>query len=144
MHYKVFADANVYLDLFLQRGNFWKDTEALLELAEQNQIKVYTSASNVLNLMYIMETNKISKQNIIKHSTTLLSYSSLANPDNEIFKSALSSEFSDLEDAVQYFTAMAIKEIDYFVTSNTKDFKKSSAQLPVITPSQFIKVYNKK
>ncbi len=52
---------------------------------------------------------------------------------------ALHAGFLDLEDAVQYHTALQIKGIDYFITSNIKDYKKASAQLPVITPKQFIK-----
>jgi predicted nucleic acid-binding protein len=143
MIYKVFADANVYLELFLQRGSDWKGAEILFELAEQKQMEVYTSASNVLNLMYVMGTHKLSRQKIIKHASALLQHSTLVSPDNSVFGSALASGFLDLEDAVQYFTAMNVDDMDYFITSNTRDFKKASAQLPVLTPSQFLKTYNK-
>jgi hypothetical protein len=52
--------------------------------------------------------------------------------------------FTDLEDAIQYHTALAVKEIDYFITSNTRDYKKALPQLPVISPKQFHSLYNKK
>jgi hypothetical protein len=66
----------------------------------------------------------------------------LSSPDERIFTSALHAGFSDLEDAVQYHTALHIKDINYFITSNIKDFKKATTQLPVLTPKQFVKKYN--
>ncbi|MGN6615603.1 MAG: type II toxin-antitoxin system VapC family toxin [Ilyomonas sp.] len=143
MAYKVFADANVYLDLFLQRGSNWKDVEVLFDFAAQKEIEVFTSASNVLNLMYIMKTYEFTRLEIIKHSSALLSFTTLLNPDNIIFNAALTSGFNDLEDAVQYFTAKNVTDIDYFITSNIKDFKKADATLPVVSPSQFMKMYKK-
>ena len=143
MAYKVFADANVYLDLFLQRGNNWKDAEMMPDLSAQKEIEVFTSASTVLNLMYIMKTYGFARQEIIKQSSSLLSFTTLVNPDNIIFNTALTSGFNDLEDAVQYFTAKNVAGVDYFITSNIKDFKKADATLPVVTPSHFMKMYKK-
>jgi predicted nucleic acid-binding protein len=142
MAYKVFADANVYLDFLLQRGSEWKNSEAIFQLAEQNKIEVYTSASNLLNLIYIMGNYKLLKTEIVSHSYAILNYSILANPDNATFEAALASSFTDLEDAVQYFTALKIKGLDYFITSNIKDYKKAT-HLPVFTPKQFMSYYQK-
>ena len=144
MAYKVFVDANVYLDFLMQRGNEWASAEAIFEMAEKNIIEVFTSASNLLNIMYAMGTYKIAKQQIISHITIILSYSKLTGPENKVFRHALASGFNDLEDAVQYYTALDIKCIDYFITSNTKDYKKAFVQLPVFTPKQFMVLYNKK
>jgi hypothetical protein len=46
----------------------------------------------------------------------------------------------DVEDAIQYFTALENEEIDYFITRNIKDFRPSDIHLPVLTPSQFLKL----
>lgn len=142
MAYKVFVDANVYLDFLLQRGNEWKEAEAIFELAENNSIDVITSSSILLNLIYIIGTKKVSPANIIDYCSAILRYSKLADPDNSTFSRALFSGFADLEDAVQYHTALHVKGMDYFITSNTKDFKKATSQLPVLTPKQFMKKYN--
>ena len=143
MAYKLFIDTNVYLDYLMNRGKEWQQAENILELAENNRIEVFTSASCLLNLMYVMRSYKLANTEIVGHVNNILSYSKLANPDNTIFQTALSVGFPDLEDAVQYFTALHIKGIDYFITSNTKDYKKASMQLPVITPKQFMGLYNK-
>jgi predicted nucleic acid-binding protein len=143
MAYRLFVDTNVYLDYLMHRGTEWQQAENILELAEKDNIELFTSASCLLNLMYIMRSNKLPNKEIIIHVTNILTYSKLVNPDNTVFQTALSTGFTDPEDAVQYHTALQIRAIDYFITSNTKDYKKASRQLTVITPRQFMALYNK-
>lgn len=143
MAYKLFVDTNVYLDFLMHRGTEWQHAENVLELAEKNNIEIFTSASCLLNLMYIMRSQKLQNNEIVVQVNNILTYSKLANPGNIVFQTALSVGFSDPEDAVQYYTALHIKGIDYFITSNTKDYKKATPQLPVITPRQFMTIYNK-
>jgi predicted nucleic-acid-binding protein len=142
MAFKLFIDANVYLDVLLCRGNEWEEADSIFNLAVNRQVELFTSASNLLNLMYIMHVNKISRHEIVNHTFNILNISKLVNPENQVFITALTSTFTDLEDAVQYFTALQIKGMDYFVTCNIKDFKKALPQLPVITPKQLLKIYN--
>ncbi|MGI8601295.1 MAG: type II toxin-antitoxin system VapC family toxin [Chitinophagaceae bacterium] len=143
MVYKIFTDTNVHLDFLLQRGTEWKEAEAIFELAGNKEIETFSLASSLLNLIYIMGTYKIPKKEIKNYGTAILSYTTLINPDNNVFKKALSSAFDDIEDAVQYFTALQVDDIDYFITSNIKDFKKATSSLPVFTPKQFMEQYNK-
>ena len=122
MTYKIFADINVYLDFLLQRGNEWQEAESIFDLGEKKIIEVVTSSSCLLNLMYIMGTYKLSQSQILNYSEKILTYSMLINPDNLTFQKALSSGFSDYEDAVQYYTVLSAAGMDYFITSNIKDF----------------------
>lgn len=135
---KIFIDTNVYLDVLMHRGTQWQEAESLLLLAEQKRFLAYTSTSNLLNLVYVLGTEKVPKPEIIRHCLTILKFSTLVSPDNLTFEMALSASFSDLEDAVQYFTALKIPGIDFFITSNTKDFKKAVVALPVISPKEFM------
>ena len=48
----------------------------------------------------------------------------------------MSSDFEDLEDAVQYFSSK-LENIDVIVTRNKKDFKLS--EIKVLTPTEFIR-----
>ncbi|MDR2618464.1 MAG: PIN domain-containing protein, partial [Treponema sp.] len=59
------------------------------------------------------------------------------NVDDKIIQKALESGFNDFEDAVQYFTAVENK-IDYIITRNTEDYKKST--IKIYTPSQYLKI----
>lgn len=56
--------------------------------------------------------------------------------DQEAILSALNSNFKDFEDAVQNFAAVENSEINYIITRNTKDFKKSS--LAILTPEIYL------
>lgn len=137
---KVFIDTNVFLDVLMHRGADWHYAESLLLLAEQRRITAHTSASNLLNLIYVLGSEKRPRAEIIGHATGMLRLSRLVNPDNTVFEMALNSAFSDLEDAVQYFTALSIPGMDCFITSNTKDFKKATPTLPVCTPRDFMRL----
>jgi hypothetical protein len=53
-----------------------------------------------------------------------------------IIRQSLKTDFKDYEDAIQYYCALSIPKIDFIVTRNTKDFKKST--VPVLTPNEAI------
>ncbi len=140
---KLFIDTNVYLDFLMQRGKDGQHAQAIFKLAENGAIEVYTSSSSLINLMYIMNTCKLTQQEIVENTNAILSYTKLINPDNITFEIALASGFKDLEDAVQYHTALEVKGISYFITSNVKDYKNATNLRPVITPGTFMDKYDK-
>jgi predicted nucleic acid-binding protein len=143
MAYKLFLDTNVFLDVFLERTVDWKEAETILQLAAQNKIEVFTSANNLVNVIYSLKKQRLTQDEIIQLLELTLTYTKLSDVTNAAFAHALRAGFSDLEDAVQYYTALQIKGIDYFITSNSKDYKKASRLLPVVTPKQFMVLYNK-
>ena len=139
----VFLDANVFLDALLQRGEY-EHSGKILNDADKRMVNVYTSAACLQNVIYFLSKAKISNNSIIDIMNVLLRYVSLAETTENFFLLALHAGFSDLEDAIQYHTALAVKDIDYFISSNTGDYKKASPQLPVITPKQFIAMHKNK
>ena len=141
MAIKVFVDTNIFLDVLLHRGKEYNEAEKLLLLAENSTIELYSSSSCLLNLMYILKTYKIQKSQIIEYMTGILSFTQLVNPDNLVFNVALDANFSDIEDSVQYYTAFQVKGMNFFITSNIKDFKKANNLLPVHTAKQFMQQY---
>ncbi|MDO5510768.1 MAG: hypothetical protein Q4F57_08730 [Weeksellaceae bacterium] len=56
--------------------------------------------------------------------------------DNKILKLSLASDFSDFEDAIQYYSAIE-NGMDVIITRNKKDFK--SINLPVLSAKEFLK-----
>ena len=143
MEYKLFLDTNVFLDVFLEKTPDWQEAEAVLQLAAKNKIDIYTSPNNLVNVIYSLNKQKLSQEEIIQLMEFTLTYTKFADINTSTFAFALRAGFNDLEDAVQYYTALQIKGIDYFITSNTRDYKKASSQLPVITPKKFMALYNK-
>lgn len=71
----------------------------------------------------------------------MISICELANVDRNVVTQALSSEFLDFEDAMQYFSA---KEwgADMIITRNKKDFKNS--HIPVYEPMEYLAIFDRK
>ena len=55
-----------------------------------------------------------------------------------IIKKSLKSDFKDFEDAIQYNCALSLFKIDFIVTRDTKDFKKST--LSIMTPEEAVRL----
>ncbi len=139
-----FLDANVFLDAILKRGDNYADCQALLDESQNGLLKLKTTPSCLLHVIYFLEKAGIGNPVIIQIVDGLLKVVSLVATNETTFRQALQAGFADLEDAIQYHTALQVKGIDYFITANTKDFKKALPQLPVITPKQFMALYKKK
>lgn len=138
----VFLDSNVFLDALLQRNDF-KDAEAILQLKEKEDLEIGTTPACLLNVMYFIQKAGVPHKGVVQIMAGLLETVSLIPTDKGIFIKAVHSGFTDIEDAVQYFSAIAVTNMDYFISSNIKDFKKASTQLPVVSPKQFMKLYLK-
>lgn len=121
----------------MQRGADWQIAENIFFLAEKGAVHLFTSSSSLLNIMYILGMYKLPAGKIEETAIDILSFTTLVNPDNVTFEIALSSKFKDKEDAVQYYTALNHGKIDYFITSNLKDYKQMLPQLKVISSSTF-------
>ena len=140
----VFLDANVFLDAILKRTDNYEACQFILAESGNNLLRLKTSPSCLLHVIYFLKKAGIGNVAVIPIIESLLRIVSLAPADEKTFQTALQAGFSDLEDAVQYYTALHVSDIDYFITSNTKNFKKQSSMLPVITPKQFMTLYKKK
>jgi predicted nucleic acid-binding protein len=133
---KIFLDANLLLDFTLKR-DYYDEAKQVLDLVIAGKIQAFTTSSILhttgryltkfygsdktkeLLLMILMEVTLID----ITHETAIV---------------ALSSKFTDIEDALQYFTAIHHK-IDYFISRDKQLQKNSNPVLPVYTPEEFIK-----
>ena len=103
MAYKVFIDTNVFLDAFLERTDNWADAVEVLQLAETDSIKSYTSSRCLINTIYSLKTQqKLTTENIIAVIELTLGYTNLINPSKTSFLQSLRSGFTDLEDAIQH------------------------------------------
>jgi predicted nucleic acid-binding protein len=139
--YILFADTNVLLDALLQR-NAAEACKKILLLAEKTHVKLYTSSSSLLTTIYFLKKSGMPAKDLRESIADLLKLFSICTSNEQDFLAALDSGFSDLEDAVMYQTALQIKGVDYFITSNIKDFKKAK-RLSVISPMDFVKVVEK-
>jgi len=130
---KVFLDSDIILDGLLRRVPFYLPAINLMELAHNNRIKIFTSSVAFVNVNYFL--NKAKVENRIEVLIQLRNIIDVLEVNALIIDEALSSNFSDFEDAVQYYTAVSAKA-DFIITRNTKDYTHSA--IPVLTAEQFL------
>lgn len=132
---KVFVDTDIILDLLSYREPFYIHSANLFSAADKNEIQLCVSSLSFANLNYILSKQYSADQarkKLLKFKTLV----SVLSVTDKIIDLALSSDFKDFEDGMQYFTATE-NNIKILLTRNLKDFK--SAQIPVQTAEQFLK-----
>lgn len=133
---KLFIDTDIILDLLTRREPFYPHSAALFSLIDSGKLHGFVSSLAFSNLFYILKKYNTRKQAvyILKKLKTLVTVLSV---DDKIIDSALASDFNDFEDAVQYYTAK-MNKIDYIITRNVKDYKKS--EIPALPADQLLNI----
>lgn len=130
---QIFLDTNVIIDFLADRKPFSTAAAQIFNLRLSGKIKVYISAVSYNNICYIL-SQTYSNAETIKLLDELCEMTEVADVTKAVIKKSLKSGFKDFEDAIQYNCALSLNKIDFIVTRNTKDFKKSI--LPVMNPQE--------
>jgi len=131
---KVLLDTNIIIDLLAKRDPFYQEAARLFSFADKGKVLLFTSALSVANVNYVLlkQGNPEVAKQILRNLKLIVGIISL---DEKSISLALNdNEFSDFEDALQYFSAIE-NNIDIIISRNLKDFEKS--KLPVMTAGQF-------
>ena len=127
-------DANIILDVLLNRPDFVKDSAMIWKLCETEQMKGYVSTLTFANLVYIMrkqlDPEKI--EDVFHKLNLIFEFSDFSVSD---LTHAAELNWKDFEDAVQSVTAERI-HADYIITRNVRDFSKS--RVMAFTPSELL------
>ncbi len=136
---KVFYDSNVILDVLLNRTEFLADSLDALKLSENKKVKGYISVVSITDIFYLVKKNLKNTEATIEKIKILLKIVSVSKANEKIAKRALSYNWDDFEDAVQYSVAKNSR-CNCIVTRNKKDFKMSD--IPVYTPTEFLGLFH--
>lgn len=131
---RVFIDTDVLLDVLLKREPHWDCSRRVLALCETGKLEGTTSALILANVNYILARTKDPKTARAAVGTLREILTVLPLTNRELGQ-ALASEFSDLEDGMQYFVAVN-QGVGTFITRNVRDFR--SAVLAVRTPGELL------
>ena len=134
---QIFIDTNVIIDFLADRQPFSDYAAMIFQLAKDGKIGVHISAISFNNTYYILR-KVTSHKNVLKLLSEIEEYCGVQETNRTIIKKAMKSDFKDFEDAIQYFSAVQIGNIDIIATRDLKDFKKS--ELPVLSPETTIKL----
>lgn len=133
---RIYLDTNIIIDFLSGRQEFFDEARQLFSLADQGELKLYISSLSLINANYILEKTPklIDAKKILGKFKVLVIVLPL---NDKLIDLAISSDFKDFEDAVQYFTAIE-NDMDLILTRNKKDFKLST--LPVLTAKEFLQI----
>ena len=127
-------DANIILDVLLNRPDFVKDSAMIWKLCETEQMKGYVSTLTFANLVYIMrkqlDPEKI--EDVFHKLNLIFEFADFSVSD---LTHAADLNWNDFEDAVQSVTAERI-HADYIITRNVRDFSKS--RVMAFTPPELL------
>ena len=127
-------DANIILDVLLNRPDYVKDSAMIWKLCETEQMKGYVSTLTFANLVYIMrkqlDPEKI--EDVFHKLNLIFEFADFSVSD---LTHAADLNWNDFEDAVQSVTAERI-HADYIITRNVRDFSKS--RVMAFTPAELL------
>ena len=135
----IFMDTNVVIDFLADRQPFSLPAARLFDLAVSGKVRIYISAVSYNNIYYVLRQS-LTNNATVKLLEELAEMTEITDVTKAIIRQSLKTDFKDYEDAIQYYCALSMPQIDFIVTRNTKDFKKST--LPVLTPAEAIALLN--
>lgn len=136
----LFLDTNILLDYLAQRQPFLMDAERIFELADKGDVSLFGSALSFSTIFYVLRKLQTQAQ-LFQTLTDLTQSITITGVDEKVVVEALASDFKDLEDAIQYFSAASFGGVDAIVTRNPKDFP--NPKIPVFTPSEILALLQK-
>lgn len=135
MAFKVFLDANIILDFTLKRDEY-EQAKKIVELAVSGDIQAFITPS-IVHIVGYWLTKTYGNAKAKELLLTLLVDVTVIDLPHEIAVNALHSKITDIEDALQYYTAIHHK-LDYFISRDKQLQKQSIPMLAVYTPDEFL------
>ena len=128
------------LDLLGERVPYYESVAKIASLADNGQVTIIVSALSYATVSYFLtkfENREKSQEKLRKFKVI----SEICALDESIIEKGLNSNFTDFEDALQYFSALN-SGCNLLITRNGKDFKES--YLPVMTAEEYLLVHKQK
>ncbi len=127
---RILLDTNIIVDVALEREPFYTASMRVLTFAYRGEMEAFISASTVSDIYYIVRKAK-GHDETLEFLRIIAPFCRIATVEQSVISSALTSNFKDFEDAVQYETAIA-NQLEAIVTRNPQGFP--GDVLPILTP----------
>jgi predicted nucleic acid-binding protein len=136
---KVFLDANVVIDFLDNTTYDNKLSVEVFRILRLSKSKIYVSPTTFAITYYKFSKLIFNKKGVNKRINNFFKLYNFTTENNSIMQQVLNSEFADLEDALQYFSAIDSK-IEILITKNKKDFDLTK-NIIVLHPREFVEIY---
>ena len=131
---KIVIDVNIFMDFLFKREGHEKVAEIFNQCIKGNAIG-FSCAHEITTLSYFLNKSNRDKVKIKKTISGIMKRFKVIAIDEEILTKALHSDIDDFEDAVIEISSKE-NSVEYILTRNTKDFKKSIVK--PITPEELL------
>jgi predicted nucleic acid-binding protein len=134
---RFFLDTNVLFDLYEEERASHKDSLLLVKQGLLGQVELVVTAASVMTMLYSLQRYKLPRGLIIGGLNRILPHLDIAQVNAPELIAGINSDWTDIEDAIQFHAAVASGHIDAIVSNDT-DFKQQRL-VPVLTPKQALK-----
>lgn len=133
---KVFLDANVLIDVVLNRTDFVEASSKVLQLGLDGECELCASDITFTTVSFYARKNRTQEQ-LYEILQFLREFIDIAPSGKTAIDWALRQKSKDFEDAVQYYAALR-SGAEYIVSRNVRDYPYSD--ISVVTPIEFLKM----
>ena len=134
---KVLIDTNITMDFMSDRNPFSDDAEKVFTFCCSGLIEGYMTVNSFCDLHYILRKHLRDKNQLTSVLSFWLKFVEILDTTSSDCRLAFESPVLDYEDAVISEAARRCG-IEYIVTRNINDFKKSP--VPAVSPADFVKI----
>jgi len=132
----IIIDINILMDFLFKRTGHEKVLEIFINCTT-GVLKGFVCAHEITTLYYFLNKSIKDKNKIRISLSGIMNQFKIIEVNEIILDKSLYSEIDDYEDAVIEVSA-SLNNIDYIITRNIKDFKKSKVK--AITPDELIAI----
>lgn len=136
---KIIMDANILLDLSLERSDDYLILRSIYQEIVTGTFKCYITTSIIHICGYWLKYYRDEKQ-AKQILLPLLDDVKVIEASHEIAVNAIHSYMTDIEDALQYYTALHHR-LDCFISRDRNFKKQAKSQLPIYYPEEFVKKF---
>jgi len=130
----ILLDTNVILDFAMKRGEHYVPARKIMKEIAEGRLIAHVSASQITDIYYFLE-KKFDHEEAIRMLVVLLESIRIIRIDEDTINTAIESEMTDFEDAVQAAAAQDC-DIDIVITRDKTGFLDSG--LNVYSPEEFL------
>lgn len=139
MAFNAFLDTNIIIDLLDPLRPFHQESTRLFSLLDEQKFKAFYSESVVTTTAYVIRKD-YPRDKIYEIIDSLNKRMIVLSCERNNITETIRKLPPDFEDGLLYEIALH-HQLDYFITSNTKDFKSiQKPMLPVINAKAFNKI----
>jgi predicted nucleic acid-binding protein len=132
-----FLDTNVVFDYLGRREPNGAAAVALFQAAYDGRATLYVASLSFSHVFYTLrkQFGPLPAREALRKLAKLVRVVAV---DEVVVQAALESDFTDVEDAMQYFAALAIPKLTAIVTGDPKGFK--AGALSVVSPQEALQL----